>query len=272
MSQPSSRFPFVPSVIAAAALGGVGLLLRQAVWQSAYDAESKLIVQPRWLLAFNAFCVLVGALIGLVYYMRSPGKRDFAPPYADRSPVTVLLRLLSAGCSAGAGVLLLRERLQTSTPAAPVSMVSAVLLILLFPTLALLTLRLQKDGLAHATALLLPLFAHCLWLVTMYQYVGGEPSPQVYLWPVVSGILVVVSWLGYVGFAYQRQSGRGFGLAAHLLLMAVPIAMDAPLNLPWRLSLAAPWLWMLAALLNLGTADSEPNQTFQSRPPAKPEA
>ena len=238
---------FKPSVILSLAAGVACALFRSVIWNSAYDAETRLITQPRLLMMFNLFLCLCAVVVVLVFLLRWPRDGSAGTPLASSGVPELLLRWGSVGCYTAAGIMLLRTLPRFSV----VLLVSGVFQLLQVPFLMLLIRRRDPESLTFATWTLPPTFANCCLVVGLYHQVGAEPNPQVYLWAVAAVLLVSLTWVALAGFGFQYQSGKWFGLCAHVAVLTLPTAIVAPLPLPWRLTLAAQLLWITGALLGL---------------------
>lgn len=254
------------------ALGGVGLFFRLAVWTAAYDNEAQLVTNPGLVTIFNVFFVLC-CLLAVLYFASRWRRNAVAPaPYASSRPLTRLLRLGAALCSLAAGALMLAQQF-SSGQLALVLLIAGGLLVIQSVILFLLTQRKEQGSSFYGTLLLFPPFVSCCWLVAFYHQIGGVPNREIYLWSVAAGILSAVCWVGYTGFFYEKQTGRRFGITAILLMLATPVALAAPLTMPWRFSLLGQWLWMWAALLELKPASpSEPQQQPEQAPLTEPKS
>lgn len=253
------------SIFLSVLLGIAGMACRAYVWNQAYDAGTKLIVQPANLLLFNGLFFCYGLAAALLYLLRWPKGGIGCAPYASRSRFQHLLRWGCVVCSGLSGGLMLYSVLDSGV-LSTVPIMTAALLLVQAPVLILLLLRQDTDSLAYAGWLLLPTFVNCFLNVGLYHNVGAEPNPQVYLWTIVSSLLAAGAWVELTGFAYLKQPGRAFGLLGRLALMILPVGMAAPLSLAWRLAMLSSWLWLTASLLGLRiqlpeeTAESQPDQ------------
>lgn len=250
---------FKRSILLALVLGGLGLGLRWMIWASAYDTQTRLILRPQLLAMFNLFFCLCGAVVALLFLLRWPREVQADAPFISDSIPPVLLRWASVVCYAGAGALLLAQ-LYTAVQFSKVLLADGIFQLLQVPFLVLLIRRQDGESLSYATLTLFPAFVNCCLVVGLYHQVGAEPNPQVYLWAIAAELLSAAAWVSYAGFGFQYQSGRRFGLLAHLALLTLPVGIIAPLPISWRLTLLAQLLWLLAALLCLRTGAQRPRR------------
>ena len=247
-------------------------VIRRFLWTNIYDEAAKLVTDPVPAMIFNLLLALCGAVLCVIALRSWPEGHIAAPPYGDGGHLSRILRLLSAGCSLAAGILLLAAQIESYEPVL-ITVVAGVLLIVQSAALLALTLWRERSGRRYATLLLLPSFALCFWLVAFYHDAGSEPNREVYLWPILAGVLTALVWLEYTGFLYQKQSGRLFTAFAVLAILSFPCALAAPLSAGWRISLLGQLLWITAALVQLklrlpeiDTAEDDPITTPSDEP------
>ncbi|MCD7760723.1 MAG: hypothetical protein LUH16_02970, partial [Clostridiales bacterium] len=254
-------------------LGLNNLRLRLNWWAAAYDASAQMVTAGGLLRTFALLVAVCAAVVAVVWLLLWRRKVPAAAPYGDGGRGKTALRLAAGLCSLAGGVLE-PVRNTAEVAASPIAQAMSLLLILQGIVMLYLALARNRESGGFRTALLLPFFTGCFWLVAFYHQYGSAPSTETYLWPMIAGILISFAWMYDAAFVYQPGRGKWLGPLALLVLLTAPPALAAPLSLDDRLALVSALLWFLAASLELKpvpeapqTPATETNETGEENPP-----
>ncbi|MCC8182745.1 MAG: hypothetical protein LIO45_07240 [Clostridiales bacterium] len=254
-------------------LGLNNLLLRRNWWAAAYDESAQLVTNGGLLRTFALLVAVCAAVVVVVWLLLWRRKVPAGAPYGDGGRGKTALRAAAGLCALAGGIC---EPVQNTAEvaASPIAQAMSLFLILQGIVMLYLALARNRESGGFQTALLLPFFTSCFWLVAFYHQYGSAPSTETYLWPMIAGILVSFAWMYDTAFVYQPQRGKWVGPLALLVLLTVPPALAAPLSLDDRLALVSALLWFLAASLELKpvpealpTPAAKTNETGEENPP-----
>ncbi|MBQ9166488.1 MAG: hypothetical protein IJX71_06165 [Oscillospiraceae bacterium] len=230
----------------ALALGLICALFRGMVWEATYDEATQLLTDSA-VLNLSHCLVVVSLLLSLVLLWKHWLKgNQSAPPYQSPTLLARLIRILAGAAALVSGVLMVYDAL-TSAPFAMIPLLMALFQIAGGIAMVALAVDRNTTKSRYSTLLLIPTFSSCYWMVAFYHAFGTEPNAETYLYPILAGLAVMAAWVFYAGFAFKPGEGKRFAVCALAVLVLVPSALIAPINLPYRLSLAAQLVWFFMA-------------------------
>lgn len=240
---------FMPAVTLIA--GAVGFLLRLWLVLAGTDERGLLVTtHPAHILVFVLTALVLGALLLLVHPL------DAMKRYQNLFPNGTLS---CAGCIvAAAGIIWasLRERNLRTDTVTTVCLILGVLAAVCLIVIAVCRFRQQRPAYYFHTVITLFLMVH---LVSQYRLWSSEPQLQVYFFPLLSSVFLMLTAYHSAVLDAKKSSRRWFVFCNQAALFFCCVSVMSEL---WPFYLAMAF-WMFSGLCSLNTRPSEAPEEAQ---------